>query len=205
MENRINILSSTCGVKTLNSMIFSGNGLGSYNRIYNYNKQFPTPTSNPITPTKPVINLSYYISATSFINNAVIIPTSNYNSTSSNESSYFSGRTTLYDTLTNLPCGTCGATFLSIKTPTNDSNTTPENIYTQISNYLTVDNGFVISWFTPSNPINLEIDSIINSMVTECIVTSTTKIGVNPYYGMTFNMVVSNNNDIITFTIKSIN
>jgi len=201
MANIINTLSSTCGSKTLNSMMYSGNGLRSYSRIHTHNKNFPTPRTQP----KFVVNLAYNISAIDFIDNAVIIPTSNYKSLSSNNSSYFSGRTTLYDTYNNnAPCGTC-ANFLNIQTPTNDSYTATSNVYTQISNYLTIDNGLIISWFTPSNPINLELDSIVNSMVTECIVTSTTKIGENPYYGRTFNMVVSTTDEIISFTLKSIN
>ena len=79
--------------------------------------------------------------------------------------------------------GRCSASFLCFK---ND-----ERFYTDISNYISVDNGLIVSWFTPTTLIDLELDSIINSMVTECIVVAATKIGVNPFYGETFNLVVS--------------
>ena len=61
--------------------------------------------------------------------------------------------------------------------------------YTDISNYLSVDNGLIVSWFTPTTLVNLELDNIINGMVTECIVVAATKIGANPFYGETFNLV----------------
>lgn len=177
-------------------MIYSGNGIGSYNRIYNYDQR------NHVQPIVKPITLSYYILASDFLNNRTDIATTIYDP--SNISVYFAGRAPLYVSGTNTPCGTCAATFLSIQTPTVDYPTAPSNIYTDISNYLTVDNGLIISWLTPSNPVNLEINSILDSMVSECIVKATTKIGVNPYYGMTFNMIVSSVSGTITFTLTSI-
>jgi hypothetical protein len=79
--------------------------------------------------------------------------------------------------------GRCSASFLCYQ---NDG-----VIYTDISNFISVDNGLIVSWFTPTTIINLALDSIINSMVTECIVVASTKIGVNPFYGETFNLKVS--------------
>jgi hypothetical protein len=138
-----------------------------------------------------------------FVTNSTTIPTTV--TSSDNSSSYFAGRAPLYVSNTLTVCGTCAATFLSIQTPDNvDYPDASSNIYTDISNYLTIDNGLILSWLTPSNPINLELDTIVNSMVTECIVKSTTKIGVNPYYGMTFNMIVSSDNGVITFALTSI-
>ena len=67
-----------------------------------------------------------------------------------------------------------------------------------------VDNGLIISWFTPTTLINLELDSILHSMVTECIVISSTKVGVNPFYGKTFNMVVSSDNEKIYFKLTEV-
>ena len=63
--------------------------------------------------------------------------------------------------------------------------------YTDISNYLSVDNGLIVSWFTPTTLVNLEVDSIINGMVTQCIVVAATMIGPNPFYRETFNLCVS--------------
>jgi hypothetical protein len=79
--------------------------------------------------------------------------------------------------------GRCSASFLCYK---ND-----ERFYTDISNYISVDNGLIVSWFTPTTLIDLVLDDIINSMVTEAIVVAAAKIGVNPFYGETFNLVVS--------------
>jgi hypothetical protein len=95
----------------------------------------------------------------------------------------------------NKKSGICSASFLCQKN---------NEIFVDIANYLTLDNGLIISWLTPSRPLNLESDSIINSMVTECIVESTTKIGLNPFYGMKFNMVVSSKEGKITFTLTKL-
>ena len=62
-----------------------------------------------------------------------------------------------------------------------------------------LDNGLIVSWFTPTTLINLELDTIINSMVTECMVVASTKIGVNPFYGQTFNLIVSSDDEKIYF------
>ena len=57
----------------------------------------------------------------------------------------------------------------------------------------------IVSWFTPTKLINLELDSIIHSMVTKCIVKASTKIGFNPYFGGTFTLVVSSDDKKIYF------
>ena len=62
----------------------------------------------------------------------------------------------------------------------------------------------IVSWFTPTTLVNLALDSIINSMVTECIVVASTKIGVNPFYGETFNLIVSSNGQQIQFEFTQI-
>ena len=69
----------------------------------------------------------------------------------------------------------------------------PPRFFTDISNYISVDNGLIVSWFTPTTLIDLELDSIINSMVTEAIVVAATQIlpNPNPFFGETFNLVVS--------------
>jgi hypothetical protein len=79
-----------------------------------------------------------------------------------------------------------------------------DGIFTDISNYLSIDNGLIISWFTPTTLINLELDSIIHSMVTECIVEASTKIGFNPFYGKKFNMIVSSDDGKIYFKLSKI-
>jgi hypothetical protein len=139
---------------------------------------------------KKKLVLSYYLDTSNFIQNCVAIPTSNIDTSSSNNSTYFSGRSPIYDSIKNIECGDCAASFLCIKTT---------NVYVQIINYLSVNNGLVVSWLTPSTVTNLLIDEIANGMVTECIVYANTKIGVNPYYGMKFNLTVSSKNGRIYF------
>ena len=142
-------------------------------------------------------NLSYYLNVEDFISSFIEIPTSNVSVTSSTVvSSYLAGRAPLYNSSNGLRVGTCSASFLNMQNA--------DGIYTDISNYLSVDNGIVISWLTPTTLANLAVDSIVHSMVTECIVPASTKIGFNPYYGKVFNMVVSSDDSRIYFKLKEI-
>ena len=134
---------------------------------------------------------TYYLNIADFAQSFIQIPTSNVSGGSSTiDSSYLAGRAAIYD-MNNTKVGTCSASFLCMQNA--------DGIYTDISNYISVNNGLVVSWFTPTTLINLELDSIINSMVTECMVVASTKIGVNPYYGQTFNLIVSSDNQKIYF------
>jgi len=113
------------------------------------------------------------------------------------DSKYFAGIANIYvpgDDQDSV--GRCSASFLCFKN--ND------RFYTDISNYISVDNGLIVSWLTPTTLINLELDSIINGMVTECIVVAATKIGPNPFYGETFNLVVSSDGQQIQFEFTNI-
>ncbi len=115
----------------------------------------------------------YYLNISDFADSFIQIPTSNVSVSSSTISStYLAGRAALYDSA-NVKVGTCSASFLCMENA--------DGFYNDISNYISVDSGLVVSWFTPTTLINLELDSIINSMVTECMVTASTKIGVNPF------------------------
>lgn len=140
--------------------------------------------------------LSYYLFTEDFIKSFIEIPTSNVLVDSSTISSkYLAGRASIYN-VHGEKVGTCSASFLCMQNE--------NGIYTDISNYLSVDNGLVVSWFTPTTLINLELDSIIHSMVTECIVIASTKIGFNPFYGKKFNMIVSSDNGKIYFDLSEI-
>lgn len=140
--------------------------------------------------------LSYYLYVDDFIDSFIKIPTSNVSGDSSTISSkYLAGRAPLYNIL-DKKVGTCSASFLCMQNA--------DGIYTDISNYLSVNNGLVISWFTPTTLLNLELDSIVHSMVTECIVRASTKIGFNPFYGKKFNMIVSSDNEKIYFKLTEI-
>lgn len=138
----------------------------------------------------------YYLFVDDFINSFIEIPTSNVSVDSSTiSSSYLAGRAPIYNT-DNQKFGVCSASFLNMQNA--------DGIFTDISNYLSVDNGLIVSWFTPTRLINLELDSIVHSMVTECIVIASTKIGVNPFYGQKFNMIVSSDNEKIYFLLVKI-
>jgi hypothetical protein len=140
--------------------------------------------------------VSYYLYVEDFIKSFIEIPTSNVLIESSTISSkYLAGRASIYNKHDE-KVGTCSASFLCMQNE--------NGIFTDISNYLSVDNGLIISWFTPTTLINLELDSIIHSMVTECIVVASTKVGFNPFYGKTFNMVVSSDDGKIYFKLKKI-
>jgi hypothetical protein len=138
-------------------------------------------------------NLSYYLYINDFINSFIEIPTSNVSVDSSTISSkYLAGRAPIYN-VNNQKVGICSASFLCMQNA--------DGIFTDISNYLSVDNGLIVSWFTPTKLINLELDSIVHSMVTECLVVASTKIGFNPFYGKKFNMVVSSDDQKIYFKL----
>ena len=104
---------------------------------------------------------------------------------------YLAGIANIYMVGDQRTVGRCSASFLCYKNN--------HRFYTDISNYLSVDNGLIVSWFTPTTLINLEVDSTINGMVTECIVVAATKIGPNPFYGQTFNLEVSSDGLQIQF------
>lgn len=140
--------------------------------------------------------LTYYLYTEDFINSLIEIPTSNVAVDSSTISSkYLAGRAPVYN-VHNEKVGTCSASFLCMQNG--------DGIYTDISNYLSVDNGLIVSWFTPTTLVNLELDSIIHGMVTECLVKASTKIGFNPFYGKKFNMIVSSDGSKIYFDLTRI-
>lgn len=147
-------------------------------------------------PEKWVENQTYYLYVEDFALSFIQIPTSNVSPDSTTISStYLAGRAPIYN-MNNQKVGICSASFLCMQTA--------DGIYTDIANFLSVDNGLIVSWFTPTTLVNLELDSIIHSMVTECIVKATTKVGFNPFYGQTFNLVVSSDGGKIYFKFTRI-
>ncbi len=141
-------------------------------------------------------HLQYYLNVDDFVESFIEIPTSNVSGDSTTISSrYLAGRAPVYN-VKNEKVGTCSASFLCMQNE--------ENIFTDISNYLAIDNGLIITWFTPSTLINLELDSIVHSMVTECIVVASTKVGFNPFYGKKFNMIVSADSSKIYFKLTEL-
>jgi hypothetical protein len=133
---------------------------------------------------------TYYLYIEDFAKSFIEIPTSNVSGGTTISSTYLAGRAPLYNA-NNQKAGTCSASFLCMQTG--------DGIFNDISNFIAADNGLIVTWFTPTTLLNLEIDSIIHSMVTECIVTATTKVGVNPFYGQTFSLIVSSDSQKIYF------
>jgi len=141
--------------------------------------------------------LTYYLFVEDFIKSFIEIPTSNVSGDSTTTSSkYLAGRAPVYN-LKNEKVGTCSASFLCMQNQ-------EASIFTDISNYLSIDNGLIVSWFTPTTLLNLELDTITRSMVTECIVLASTKVGFNPFYGKYFNMIVSSDQSKIYFQLYKI-
>ncbi len=140
--------------------------------------------------------ITYYLIIADFALSFIEIPTSNYSgSGTTTASSYLAGRAPIYN-VNNEPVGTCSASFLNMQTS--------DGIFTDISNYIATDSGLIVTWFTPTTLINLELDSVINSMVTECTVVVTTKVGVSAFYGQTFSLVVSSQSGRIYFEFSRV-
>jgi len=143
----------------------------------------------------PPSTLTYYLYIADFAASFIRILTSDKGS-STIASSYLAGTAPIYNVIDDTQVGTCSASFLSMQTE--------DGIFTDISNYLSADDGLIVTWFTPTTLINLELDSIINSMVTECTVVVTTKVGFSLVYGQTFNLIVSSDDEKIYFQFSRI-
>jgi hypothetical protein len=147
------------------------------------------------TPTAPQ-TLTYYLNVADFIQSFIQIPTSNVSVDSTTiASSYLAGRAPLYDEK-NKKVGVCSASFLNMQTA--------DGIFTDISNYIATDAGLIVTWFTPTTLINLELDSIVHGMVTECLVTVTTKVGFSAFYGKEYSLIVSSDSGKIYFQFTRI-
>jgi len=137
--------------------------------------------------------LQYYLNIDDFASSFIEIPTSNVTGSGSPTiaSSYLAGRAPLFTLDGNVQVGTCSASFLNMQTS--------ENIFTDISNYISTVDGLIVTWFTPTTLLNLALDSVINGMVTEAIVKVTTKVGASRFFGKTYDMVVSSDGQHINF------
>ena len=129
--------------------------------------------------------LDFYLSIEAFAQSFIQIPTSNVASDSLTiASSYLAGRAPLYGT-GGVDAGTCSASFLNMQTA--------DGIFTDISNYIATPDGLTTTL------LNLELDTLINGMVTEALVTVTTKVGASAYFGQTFDLTVSSDGENIHF------
>jgi hypothetical protein len=152
--------------------------------------------ANIASENEKVPSLSYYLYVDDFVKSLVEVKTMILDPSITTGALYAYGRAKLYNLENNNSDGICSASFACSKNST--------DTYTDITNYISLDNGLIVSWLTPSTILNLELDSIINGMVTECIVKATTKIGKsNFFYGKTFNLKVSSSEGKIYFYFTS--
>jgi hypothetical protein len=146
-------------------------------------------------PSPDPTTFEYYLKISDFAQSFIQIPTSNVAGDSTTiASSYLAGRAPLYNS-NNVNVGTCSASFLNMQTA--------DGIFTDIANYIATVDGLIVTWFTPTTLVNLELDSLINGMVTEALVTVTTKVGASAFFGKTYDMVVSSDGQNIHFNFTS--
>jgi hypothetical protein len=139
--------------------------------------------------------LLYSLKIADFVESFIEIPTSTVTiPTSTIDSSYLVGRAPLYNAAggAGIIVGVCSASFLNMQS-------TDDTIFTDISNFIETIDGLIVTWFTPTNLLNLALDSVVNGMVTEAIVTVTTKVGASRFFGNTYTLVVSSDGQNINF------
>jgi hypothetical protein len=135
----------------------------------------------------------YYLNVEEFINNLVEIPV--IYSTGASPSASIAARAPLYKVGSTNPIGTCSASFLCL----NDG----ENVFVDISNFINIENGMIVSWFTPTTVQALELNQIIYAMITQAIVRVTTKTGSpNNFFSRTYSLTVTTNGPKIFFLFE---
>jgi hypothetical protein len=139
----------------------------------------------------------YYLDVEEFVNNLVEIPV--IYATGAPPSASIAARAPLYKVGSTIPIGTCSASFLCL----NDG----ENVFVDISNFINIENGLIVSWFTPTTIQALDLDQIIFAMVTQAIVRVSTKIGSpnnspNNFFSRTYSLTVTTNGPKIFFLFE---
>ena len=141
--------------------------------------------------------VTYHLVIADFENSFVQIPTSNVSGGSSTlASSYFAGTAPIYDA-NNTKVGEESATFVSIMN--NDG------VFSSISNNLSTNDGLGVSWSTPAKPVDLQLDSIVNSMASENMVSSSVKIGSSTTFGQKYDLAVSADSTNVYFQFTPTN
>ena len=157
-------------------------------------------TAETLPATTNGVPMTYFLKIRDFIESLIEIPATpiapfpNSRHTTT-DSKYLAGIANIYVPGVRGSVGRCSSSFLCYKNN--------NRFYTDISNYISVDNGLIVSWFTPTTLIDLELDNVITGMVTQCIVVAATKIGPNPFYGETFNLAVSSDGQQIQFVFTN--
>uniref|UniRef100_A0A6C0D1N9 Uncharacterized protein n=1 Tax=viral metagenome TaxID=1070528 RepID=A0A6C0D1N9_9ZZZZ len=135
----------------------------------------------------------YYLDVEEFVTNLVELPVISI--TGAPPSASIAARAPLYKVGSTTPIGTCSASFLCL----NDG----ENVFVDISNFINIENGLIVSWFTPTTIQALELDQIIYAMITQAIVRVSTKIGnPNNFFSRTYSLTVTTNGPKIFFLFE---
>ena len=127
-----------------------------------------------------------YLNISEFLNSANIVDLTPVQETSTTTSKFFGGACPVYDKHNN-EVGTISASFLCFGSQ--------DNYFVDISNYISLKNGLILTWLTSTKVANLIVSDIIFGMISDNITLANSKIGVNPFYGKSFNMNVSSNTD----------
>ncbi|MBS0585668.1 MAG: hypothetical protein JSR76_05140 [Verrucomicrobia bacterium] len=140
--------------------------------------------------------LTYYCYVNDFIESFIEIPTSNVSVGSPTISSrYLAGRSALYNT-SDIESGTCSASFLCMQNAS--------GIYTDISHYLSANDGLVVAWSTSTTLTNLELASFVEAMIAESTVIVATKVGSASLFGETFDLFISSDGEKLYFEFSRI-
>jgi hypothetical protein len=143
------------------------------------------------------LEATYHLNTADLIGSLVQIPMSNVSGDSTTiASTYLAGTAPIYDA-SNTQAGTLSANFIVLQTADGISET--------ISSSLSTTDGLIVSWSTPTTAPNLELDSIVNSQVSEHIVTADAKVGSSAFYGKTSNLAISSDSNNIYFQFAPTN
>jgi len=143
-------------------------------------------------------NVTYYLNIADLAASFVEIPTSNVSIESPTiASSYLAGAAFIYN-VNNVKVGTYTATFLSMQTEAGITTSVTNNLSAADETVLIKDR-LMVAWSTLTAPINLESDSILNSIVAEYRVMATTSVGLASSLGTRYDLIVSSDSEKIYF------
>ncbi|MES2169840.1 MAG: collagen-like protein [Actinomycetota bacterium] len=135
-------------------------------------------------PTKSSISGgTYFVIADDLVQNLIEIPTSNVSVSSGTISSqYLAGTVPLYNA-DGARAGAFSATFLLMQTA--------DGITSNITGYLSTSAGLTLTWVAPTTVIDLQLDTIVGSLVGEGSQNVTAIAGSAPFAGHTFRLAFS--------------
>ena len=137
---------------------------------------------------KPTFSVK--VNGVDFLKNTVVIPTISVDPTIQSESRYFVSNAKLIDR--DIELGDYNVTILCMKTT---------YYYITVTSNITFNNGLTLNWVASSKATSLTPAELFNGMITECIVRSNVKAGINPYYNRDFKINVSTRDGNIYFNI----